>query len=310
MAEETESRGGPRKAVRWTIAVLLAAAGIALIAFPNQVAAFTGYFAINDHAMTLIDDTLQRDQATFLVITGIKTSLAMVEGSNVGVGFQLQVGDVVQPAYDYVDFFWRMFLYAFMIMGFYKLLLETELLLLGLAVMGIGLVLLAIGLVARLPRLDAWLWGRRCLFGGLLFAYVAPLALIAAHALNQRYMAPVKERQAESIRALEDDLEASVIRFSMLRGRISLLQPGKSLEDLKNGMLEIVNEIGETVRLSLTAFLYYILVILFELVFFPFLSAFALYKFGQFALGRLVQAPATPAPVAAPGPAESTPGAA
>ncbi|MCH7549547.1 MAG: hypothetical protein IH969_08455, partial [Candidatus Krumholzibacteriota bacterium] len=72
-----------------------------------------------------LDDTLERDMVTFLLITAVKASLAMIEGSNVGVGFELQVGDIVQPAYDYVDFFWRAFLYAFMVLGFYKLLLET-----------------------------------------------------------------------------------------------------------------------------------------------------------------------------------------
>lgn len=308
MPDETQSNATGRLIARAALAALFIALGVVLILFPNPIAERTGYVALNDHTMGLIDDTLQRDQTTFLVITGIKTSLAMVEGSNVGVGFQLQVGDVVQPAYDYVDFFWRVFLYAFMIMGFYKLLLETNLLLLGLGLAGIGFVLLALSLLVRLPKLDLWMWGRRCVLAGLLFTYVVPLALVSSHALSQRYMEPIKERQAQSIVDLENQLEASVIKFTMLRSQVSLLQPGKTIDDLKTGMLDIANEMGRTFRLSLNSFLYYVLIVLFELIFFPFLSALVIYKFSQFAVGRLLLPPtpsaATPSPTAAP-PAEA-----
>src|SRR5262245_43603667 len=121
---------------RWLVALLLVAAGAALLVIPAPVAKYTGYDALNNHAMMLVDKNLERDQATFLVITAIKTSLAVIEGSEVGVGFELEIGDIVQAPYDYVDFFWEMFLYAFLILGSYKLLIETGLLTLGLGVIG------------------------------------------------------------------------------------------------------------------------------------------------------------------------------
>ena len=43
----------------------------------------------------------------FLVLSGIKMGLAVVEGSEVGIGFNLEIGDVVQAAYDYVDVAWH-----------------------------------------------------------------------------------------------------------------------------------------------------------------------------------------------------------
>src|SRR4029077_16580025 len=98
----------------------------------------------------LRDDSPQRDKKPFFVITGIKTALAVVEGSEVGVGFELKIGDVVQAPYDTVNFFWEMFLYAFLILGSYRLLLETGMLALGLAVMGIGVGLLAVAVAANL----------------------------------------------------------------------------------------------------------------------------------------------------------------
>ncbi len=279
---------------RWPVAAFLLAAGVALVAFPAPVAKYTGYDALNEHAMGLVDETLERDQATFLVITAIKTSLAVIEGSEVGVGFELEIGDVVQAPYDYVDFFWEMFLYAFLVLGTYKLLIETGMLALGLGVMGIGLGLLAVSIVSRFQAASLRRWGRRTLLGGALFAYAVPLALVATHALSDRYTTKIKDKHLEAIRSLDFQLDKSTEKFIALKDQINLLQPGTSLENIKNGMLGIARSIGETFQKTLTAFLYFMLIIAFEVVLFPFLSAYMLYKFGQFALGRVIpQAAAT-----------------
>jgi len=294
------------KQFRIASAIVLIALGLLCIAKTPWVADVTYYTAINDRAVELIDETLERDTLTFLVITGIKTSLAMIEGSNVGVGFELQVGDVVQPAYDYVDFFWRAFLYAFMVLGFYQLLLETEMLLLGLVLAGIGIVFLGIHLLVTIPQIDLRLWGRRCFLAGVLIAYVAPLSLIATDSLSDRYTSTLKEKHYATISAFDNQLQGSAVQFLALKNQISILQPSASIENMQNGMLRIVNSIGETFKLSLLAFLYYVLIILFELLFFPLLSAVVLYKFTLFALGRLVAPPAPQTPPSAPmAPAEA-----
>ena len=43
----------------------------------------------------------------FLVLSAIKSGLAVIEGSEVGIGFSLQVGDLVQSVYDYVNIAWK-----------------------------------------------------------------------------------------------------------------------------------------------------------------------------------------------------------
>jgi hypothetical protein len=43
----------------------------------------------------------------FLVLSAVKSGLAVIEGSEVGIGFSLQVGDLVQSVYDYVDIAWK-----------------------------------------------------------------------------------------------------------------------------------------------------------------------------------------------------------
>lgn len=45
--------------------------------------------------------------AGFLILSGVKSGLAIVEGSSIGIGVDVQLGDVVQPVYDYVDIAWR-----------------------------------------------------------------------------------------------------------------------------------------------------------------------------------------------------------
>jgi hypothetical protein len=50
-----------------------------------------------------LDTAFQKSLSGFLLLSSIKSGLAVVEGSEVGVGFNLELGDVVQPVYDYVD---------------------------------------------------------------------------------------------------------------------------------------------------------------------------------------------------------------
>jgi len=74
----------------------------------------------NDRYLT---SASQRALATFGVLTGLKIGLAVIEGSEIGVGVNLQVGDAVQAAYDYVDIAWRTVLYSTIILTGIKYLL-------------------------------------------------------------------------------------------------------------------------------------------------------------------------------------------
>ena len=69
-----------------------------------------GHEVVSEAAEAGIDRGLARNSKTFLSLSGMKALLATIEGTGVGVGFELQVGDLVQPAYDAVDVVWRAFL--------------------------------------------------------------------------------------------------------------------------------------------------------------------------------------------------------
>ena len=87
--------------------VALAALGVAGLAFTDTVAKLGLQTALSDAAHAVVDECIVRDFKTFAGMSGIKGVLAVLEGSSVGVGFQLEIGDLAQPLYDYVDFFWK-----------------------------------------------------------------------------------------------------------------------------------------------------------------------------------------------------------
>ena len=182
----------------------------------------------------------------------------------------------------------KLFLYAFMVMGAYKLLLETELLFLGIPFIGVGLVLIGIAQVIAKQKKELVRIGKRCIIFGFLFAYIAPLSLLATHVLSEKYTVHLKNKHLETIESFSTQLDVSKNKFIELRNQISILRPNESMEEIKTQLLSIGSSISESFQLSLLAFLYYILVILFDLLFFPFLSAWLVYRTTLFAIDRVI----------------------
>jgi hypothetical protein len=83
-------------------AVILAAAGYA-----DLLVDAVGMGSISDANLAYLDDAFDRSLAGFLILSGIKSGLAIIEGSEVGIGFNLEIGDIVQAVYDYVDVAWK-----------------------------------------------------------------------------------------------------------------------------------------------------------------------------------------------------------
>lgn len=271
------------------LAVVLVIVGILSIWIPHRVATATGQGALNDRGADLIDESLETNQNTFLAVSGIKAAIALIEGSTVGVGVEVQVGDLIQPAYDYVDFFWKVFLYSLVVLAAYKLFLETGMLELGIVLFGIGAILYAVGLLTPPRETTTPTVGRRCMLMGVLVAYVAPAALLLTQSLSDRYTEELKRVHQESILEFEQELQNAQREFLTLRQQFSILTPTQSLEEVRAGFVRIAASVAESFRLSLLAFLYYSLLIVFDLLFFPFVSAWLLYKLTQVALDRALQ---------------------
>jgi len=73
----------------------------------------SGYFAFSEISVyngQYLDTALKRSLKTFASLSALKVGLSIVEGSEVGVGFGLQIGDVVQSTYDFVHITWQVVL--------------------------------------------------------------------------------------------------------------------------------------------------------------------------------------------------------
>ena len=85
-----------------SLACFAAAAGLM-----DKTIDFLGMQHVGDANDAYLQEAFDRSLAGFLVLSGIKSGLAVIEGSEVGIGFNLEIGDIVQSVYDYVDIAWK-----------------------------------------------------------------------------------------------------------------------------------------------------------------------------------------------------------
>jgi len=100
---------------RWTGRSLLSLVLVVLVALSA-----TGWFEGSAEAIGIeplsgsnqayLDYALKKTLATFALLSAVKVGLAIIEGTEIGVGFGIEIGDAVQSAYDFVDLAWRVVL--------------------------------------------------------------------------------------------------------------------------------------------------------------------------------------------------------
>ena len=98
------------------------------------------YGLLKGPSIDLTQYTLNRQSGSFLLVSTLKSSLAIIEGSDIGIGFRLEVGDMIQATYDLVDFTWKMLLYGILLITFSKIFHESNLVDVGMYVLGIGFI--------------------------------------------------------------------------------------------------------------------------------------------------------------------------
>jgi hypothetical protein len=107
------------------ILVLLSAAFFTATGHLDTLINTCGGAVLSDANRTYLDESFDRSMKGFLVLSAIKGGLAVLEGSEVGVGFNLEVGDIVQSIYDYVDVAWKTALAGGTILLLIQLILQT-----------------------------------------------------------------------------------------------------------------------------------------------------------------------------------------
>ncbi len=160
-----------------------------------------------------LDNAFQKSLSGFLLLSSIKSGLAVVEGSEVGVGFSLELGDVVQPVYDYVDIAWK----AALAGG--SIIVGMQLALQGLRLVD-NWVLAGLLLALLLQLLIAWYrpnWRRLhagCIAAVRLSTSMAlalylllPLSVTGAAALSDHITRPMIEASHEQLRQIDKQIK-------------------------------------------------------------------------------------------------------
>ncbi len=144
-----------------------------------------------------LEESYDRALEGFLVLSAVKSGLAVVEGSEVGIGFSLQVGDLVQSVYDYVDIAWKT------VLAGGTILLMTRLALDGVAMADHFVMVLAFFSLLILAAVRGFLPDRKgmadcmrsvtatCAFVTVLLYLVLPLAVFGAACLSERITRPL-----------------------------------------------------------------------------------------------------------------------
>ena len=199
--------------IRVTVIVLL---------FFGICIAVAGYIDIPIHKLGMgkvaesneqyLKDSLDKSVTGFLVLSGIKTGLAVIEGSEVGIGFNLELGDIVQAVYDYVDIAWKTALAG-----------GTVILLTRLVLKAVAIVdhwCLALTLCAAISYLVVkWFFPRSkrlfritrettffLILFSVIFYLIFPLSISAAAFLSGKITAPLIRESQRSFESIQDEL--------------------------------------------------------------------------------------------------------
>ncbi|MDY6974201.1 MAG: hypothetical protein SV775_18080 [Thermodesulfobacteriota bacterium] len=219
-----------------------------------------GLAAISEANNCYLKESFDRSVKGFLVLSGIKSGLAVLEGSEVGVGFNLEVGDIVQSTYDYVDIAWKTALAGGCVLLLMRLVLQT-----------IQLFdhwfLFASMLVAMTLFLLTWLlpaftrscrFVKECLIFTLVLTIVLyiimPASIAGAAFLSKRITLPLVEEANKGFERLENELTPEVLVKKFSTGNRkeeslwSSLDIKSKLEDIKDGFLMMANYLEQVTR--------------------------------------------------------------
>jgi hypothetical protein len=204
---------------------------ILLLAF---FAALTGVLDVPIHKIgmekvaaanqTYLKQSMDKAVSGFLILSGIKTGLAVVEGSEIGIGFNLQVGDIVQSVYDYVDIAWKTALAGGTVILITRLLLQAVELIdhwfLALT-FGFGfLVVLARWIFPRWVRAnhlmkDATFFLAVC---AVVFYFIFPFSIAGAAFISQKITGPLIDESQRSFEGIKDEFSVESINRHIFSG--------------------------------------------------------------------------------------------
>jgi hypothetical protein len=225
-------------------AAVLLCLGVALILvfFSPYQRSFPLLAGVNADAARTIDESLTRNLTVFLTLSTIKATLDIIEGSSFGVEFfasmQIEGGDIVQSAYDTVDFVWHLFISVLFLLTFYELILKSGITSLGVLLIGIGTLSLALAVALPSTPKGVSVVGEKAVKYGLLVCLFVPLVFILTESLSRHYLAPLRNEAVAELSALQSHMAS--VRERAMEGNIKgvLHQTGALIEESTRSLLE------------------------------------------------------------------------
>lgn len=181
------------------------------------------YWLLKTPALDTTKLTLERQSASFLLVSTLKSSLAVIEGSDVGIGFRLEVGDLVQSTYDLVDFTWKMLLYGILLITFSKIFFESDLINVGAYLLGLGFFFCILSLFINKYREKVMSVGAGVIVAGLITAFYVPVSTLVSFRACEYFVDHIETDMNQQMKAVADDWEhfKSDLSFTDIRTSVA-----------------------------------------------------------------------------------------
>ncbi len=192
--------------------ILIAAAVLAATGYLDVLIDKSGGAILSDSNNTYLNDSFDRSMKGFLVLSAIKSGIAVIEGSGIGVGFNLEVGDIAQSIYDYVDVAWKTALAGGTVLLLIQLMLQTMQLIDHWCLFALLLVVLSLFLLRwffpKQERLNRILREALMFVSVLTIAFymILPLSIAGAAFLSKQITQPLVTEAQQGFESLQEEL--------------------------------------------------------------------------------------------------------
>lgn len=190
------------------------------------------YALIKGPSQDLTRYTLERQSASFLLVSTLKSSLAMIEGSDIGIGFRFEVGDIIQSTYDLVDFTWKMLLYGILLITFSKIFHESNLVDLGIFILGAGFAIRIASLFFERYREKMISIGSGVIVAGLIASFYVPVSTVVSFRACEYFVDHIEKDLDAQLEAVIEDWEQFKADISLTEYRSTLRSGAQFLKEL------------------------------------------------------------------------------
>lgn len=260
--------------------------------FADRIVRWAGMGAVTAANQRYLDESFERATTGFVVLSGIKSGLAVVEGSRIGIGFSLELGDIVQALYDYVDIAWKTVLAGGTVLLLTRLMLEAGAAIDQYCLTAMLICFLLHGVVKwRFPAVVSVLRFLREVgaFLGVItigLYIVLPLSLQGAARVSHKISQPLIREAQENFMQIRDEVSAGAIQEKLFPDRepgksnwYSSLQLSDNFERIKQNIKTLQEYLAERTRQAAVWTIKLIAGYLFDCIVFPLVFAMVLFLF-------------------------------